>query len=220
MNKRRLLFSKTGRAKYISHLDLMRTMQRVFLRAGVKLRHTEGFNPHPYMSFALPLSVGVESLCELMDFELLEDFSTDGLPEILNRQMPEGIEALNVYEPQAKFTDISWVETEGKLVYDRGVQENTVQELTAFFRSKSIIISKKSKKGMTDLDIIPCIDVISFGVTGSNELLLKAVLSAQNPSMNPENLINAIEQNIPSSSPDFASFRRLEIFNGQHEVFR
>jgi radical SAM-linked protein len=220
MNKRRLLFCKTGRAKYISHLDLMRTMKRVFLRAGIKLRHTEGFNPHPYMSFALPLSVGIESICELMDFELLEDIPTEDMPEMLNLQMPEGIQALRIYEPAAKFNEIVWTETEGRLIYDRGIKENTLETLTTFFGAKSIIIDKKSKKGMTELDIIPCIDAISFVNTGSDEILLKAVLSAQNPSLNPENLIVAIEKGIPSCVPDFAAFRRLEIYNGQHEVFR
>ena len=57
----RLLFSKTGRAKYISHLDLMRTFQRAFFRSGIQIRHTEGFNPHPFVSIALPLSVGYSS---------------------------------------------------------------------------------------------------------------------------------------------------------------
>lgn len=60
---------KRGRAKYVSHLDLMRTMSRAFTRAGIDLRHSEGFNPHPIMSFALPLSVGQESVCELLDFD-------------------------------------------------------------------------------------------------------------------------------------------------------
>ena len=64
----RLLFEKTGDAVYISHLDLMRTMTRAFLRAGCRLKYSEGFNPHPNISIALPLSVGCEILCELMDF--------------------------------------------------------------------------------------------------------------------------------------------------------
>ena len=68
----RLLFSKTGRAKYISHLDLMRTFQRAFARAGIAIKHTEGFNPHPFVSIALPLSVGYSSQCEILEFGLLE----------------------------------------------------------------------------------------------------------------------------------------------------
>ncbi len=67
----RLLFSKTGRAKYISHLDLMRTFQRAFFRSGIQIRHTEGFNPHPFVSIALPLSVGYSSQCEILEFGLV-----------------------------------------------------------------------------------------------------------------------------------------------------
>ena len=67
MSKIRLLYSKTGKAKYISHLDLMATMRRALLRAGIELKYSEGFNPHPYMSVALPLPVGCSSICELID---------------------------------------------------------------------------------------------------------------------------------------------------------
>ena len=70
MDKLRLRFTKTGRAVYISHLDLMHTMQRAFSRAGYELKYSEGFNPHPQISIALPLSVGAASLCEIMDFRL------------------------------------------------------------------------------------------------------------------------------------------------------
>ena len=73
MDKLRLRFKKTGRAVYISHLDLMQTMQRAFSRAGYELKYSEGFNPHPQISIALPLSVGTASLCELMDFKLRDE---------------------------------------------------------------------------------------------------------------------------------------------------
>ena len=73
MAKLRLRFAKEGRAVYISHLDLLRTFQRVFLRQGIVLRHSQGFHPHPILSFALPLSVGQESVCELLDLETVEE---------------------------------------------------------------------------------------------------------------------------------------------------
>ena len=66
----RILFEKKGNAIWISHLDLMRLFQRAFKRAGLPLTHTQGFNPRPSVSIALPLSVGVESCCELLDFDL------------------------------------------------------------------------------------------------------------------------------------------------------
>ena len=87
----RLLFAKTGRARYISHLDLMRTFQRAFFRAGVPLKHTEGFNPHPFISIALPLSVGYSSQCEILEFVLLDGVSRDEVAGRLTAVMPEGI---------------------------------------------------------------------------------------------------------------------------------
>ena len=87
--KLRLRFEKTGRAIYISHLDLMRTMQRVFLRADCPLKYSEGFNPHALISILLPLSVGVGSVCELMDFQLREEADLAALPERLTAVMPE-----------------------------------------------------------------------------------------------------------------------------------
>jgi len=80
VGKLRLLFVKEGRAGYISHLDLLRTFQRVFLRQGMVLRHSQGFHPHPIISFALPLSVGQESVCELLDLETVEDLDCAALP--------------------------------------------------------------------------------------------------------------------------------------------
>lgn len=216
----RLLFSKTGRAKYISHLDLMRTFQRVFLRAGVKLRHTEGFNPHPYMTFALPLSVGIESVCEMLDFDLAEEQDLNVLPELLNRTMPEGIVALKAYQPVKKFVDIIWLEIEGSLIYDKGIGNDTVTKLTALFNRKDLIISKKSKKGFVDTDIIPCINSIRFTEISKDEIALHAVITAQNPSLNPDNLIAAVKAHLPSCAPDFALFKRIEVYDGNHKIYR
>ena len=67
---RRMLFEKTGTAIWMSHLDTMRLMQRAFRRAGVVLHHSQGYTPHAYVSMLLPLSVGTESVCEIMEYEL------------------------------------------------------------------------------------------------------------------------------------------------------
>ena len=81
----RLLFEKYGSAIWISHLDLMRLFQRAFKRDSLPLKHTQGFNPRPSVSIALPLSVGVASSCELLDFDLDCEFDQwDQLPERLN----------------------------------------------------------------------------------------------------------------------------------------
>jgi len=219
MNKYRILFSKTGRAKYISHLDLMRTMQRTFVRAGLHVKHTEGFNPHPHMVFALPLSVGAESVCELMDFELAEAIEPAEISDFLNNVVPEGIIIRDAYTPETKFKDIAWIKISGILEYDVGEAVNIADELNTFFGSDSIVIEKKSKSKISDFDIIPCIKNISFDAVDGN-IMLSAVIMAQNPGLNPELLINALRQKKESLVPDFYEFKRHELFAHDMTIFK
>lgn len=98
----RIRFSKTGRAKYISHLDLNRAMIRALRRAEIPLWYTEGFNRHPYVTFAAPLSQGYEGLRECMDFRLEEDMPMEELVSRLNAVMPEGLTVLEANEARMK----------------------------------------------------------------------------------------------------------------------
>ena len=98
----RIRFSKTGRAKYISHLDLNRAMIRALRRAEIPLWYTEGFNRHPYVTFAAPLSLGYEGLRECMDFRLEEDMPMEELVSRLNAVMPEGLTVLEADEARMK----------------------------------------------------------------------------------------------------------------------
>ena len=86
---RRMLFEKTGTAVWMSHLDTMRLMQRAFRRAGVVLHHSQGYTPHAYVSMLLPLSVGMESICEIMEYEL--DAALDITPQDMNEVLPAGV---------------------------------------------------------------------------------------------------------------------------------
>ncbi|MDD6728667.1 MAG: TIGR03936 family radical SAM-associated protein, partial [Eubacteriales bacterium] len=98
MREVRLRFSKTGRLKYISHLDINRAMSRALCRAKIPLWYTEGFNPHPYMSFSLPLSLGVESLCESVDLRITGDISNKEIKDRLNFVLPVGLRIVDVYD--------------------------------------------------------------------------------------------------------------------------
>ena len=95
----RVWFHKTGPIRYISHLDLMRTMTRAIRRSGIDLWYTEGFNPHPYMTFALPLSLGMQSVCESMDIRIEGDATNEEICRALQSVMPEGIFVTAVKEP-------------------------------------------------------------------------------------------------------------------------
>jgi len=99
MQNIRIRFSKRGRAKYISHLDLMRAMSRAVRRAALPVWYTEGFNPHPYLSFPLPLPLGQEGLREAMDLRLLEDMPPEEIAGCFDGVLPEGLDILGVAQP-------------------------------------------------------------------------------------------------------------------------
>lgn len=105
--KIRVLYEKKGRARYISHLDINRLMQRVLKRAGLPVWYTEGFNPHMYLTFALPLSLGCESEAEYMDFRLTEDLPFDEICRRFNDSLPEGIHVREAFAPIHKTAEIA-----------------------------------------------------------------------------------------------------------------
>ena len=217
MDKLRLRFEKTGRAVYISHLDLMAVMQRAFARADLPLKFSEGFNPHPQISILLPLSVGTASICELMDFRLLEERDLKTLPDRLTAVLPDGIRALEAYESVRKSAQLKWLDIEGMLEYD--TVKPMADKLDAFFSRPELTIEKKTKRGSGQADIRPAIDKIGFSDTGEG-LKLWARISAQEPTLNPDHLINALRQLCPELAPDFARFTRLETYDADGNVYR
>lgn len=217
MGKLRLRFEKTGRAVYISHLDLMAVMQRAFARADLPLKFSEGFNPHPQISILLPLSVGTASICELMDFFLREERDLNTLPERLSAVLPDGIKALEAYEAERKSAQLKWLEIEGLLEYD--AKRPAVEELEAFFSRPELIIEKKTKRGLGQADIRPAIQRIEFS-DAAGGLRLRARISAQEPTLNPDHLVSALKQLNPELAPDFSKFIRLETYDADGNVYR
>lgn len=219
MDKLRLRFKKTGRAVYISHLDLMHTMQRAFSRAGYELKYSEGFNPHPQISIILPLSVGTGSLCEIMDFRIKGEAELNELPQRLSAVLPEGIEVIEAYEQTRKPAELKWLEIEGLFEYDGRDIAKMKAGLESFFSQESIVISKKTKRGMGETDIRPAISGIAFAAAPEG-VEVKAVVSAQEPTLNPELLADALRQKAPELAPDFAKFTRIETYDGKMELYR
>ena len=211
MDKIRFLYSKTGKAKFISHLDLMAIMQRAFLRADVKLKYSEGFNPHPYMSVALPLSVGCESICELIDVKL----TTNTVPDIKSIRLPDGITLLDAYLPERKFNEITWIEINGYMHYDKKVNTNTIKQLEECFSEESIIIPKRKKRGIKNLDIAPHIKDLEFEL--KEHIEMKAKISAQNPTLNAEDLMSAVCDEL---KPVYTDMKRIAFYDSNMIIFR
>ena len=217
----RALFEKTGNAVYISHLDLMRVFQRAFKRAGLPLTHTQGFSPRPSVSIALPMSVGVESRCELLDFDLDgELISNEEIMARLNNVLIEGVRVLSVYDGNDRIRDIALLDCSVFLEYDNGISDVGKEELHKLFSQSSVIVEKRGKNGITQQDIVPLIRELQIVTVDANTLRLDARICCQNPALNPMQLTAAIERYLPELKPDFARFCRNEIFRIDESIFR
>ena len=218
----RLLFTKTGRAKYISHLDLMRTFQRAFARAHIAIKHTEGFNPHPFVSIALPLSTGYSSQCEILEFGLLEGTDPEEVPARLNAALPEGIIIHKCYPGERKIKDLASVNYIMNFEYPAGRPLQAETAIRELLGRESLVVEKKSnksKKGFTEVDIISLIRSWNLECQ-SDTMTLDLVVAAQNPGMNPELLRTAFCEAYPQFAPDFVTFHRREILDASGAVFR
>lgn len=217
----RALFEKTGNAVYISHLDLMRLFQRAFKRAGLPLTHTQGFNPRPSVSIALPLSLGMESGCELLDFALDADaVSGEEITERLNRVLTEGVRVRKVYDDGRKIKNLAYLDCVVTLEYDAGVPEGAVEQMEALFRRETVTVEKKGKNGTVEQNIIPMIRSLTPERIGNQEIAIRARVCCQNPSLNPMLLSSAIVKYLPELTPDFVRCRRVEIYDQEETVFR
>ena len=220
MSKLRLLFIKEAQASYISHLDLMRTFQRVFPRTELEIKHSQGFHPHPILSIVLPLSVGQSSECELLDFEVTQDCDGSGIPEKLNEGMPCGIRVLDCYEAVRPIKELAYLEANVVLEYDNGVPAGAVDKLKELFSREELIIQKKTKsKKMADVDIAPMLHQIELKEQ-DNTIVVHAVVQAQNPGLNPQLLEKAIAVYLPELVPSFVRVRRKRILDADGVDFR
>ena len=220
MSKLRLLFIKEAQASYISHLDLMRTFQRVFPRTELDIRHSQGFHPHPIMSIVLPLPVGQSSDCELLDFEVTQDTDGAGIAEKLNEGLPSGLRALTCYESTRPVRELALVRADVEMEYDAGVPEGAAEQLQELFARPSLVIEKRTKrKELAEVDVAPMLRSLTLEAR-EKVLFLCVTVMAQNPGLNPQLLGKVIEKELPSLTPDFIRVRRRELLDADGGVFR
>ena len=176
----RIRFSKVGSLQFISHLDLNRTMKTVMIRAGIPIKYSEGFNPHPKMVFALPLSIGAESVTELLDFKITRPMSKEELIERLNNAFPPEMRVLDAYQPESKFVSIRYAEYE---------LENDEDFSLAPLEQDEIVLLKRTKSGEKLTDIKPMIH--SYKKEGNK---LTCVLSASpDQYLNPDYIAKVLD---------------------------
>ena len=218
----RLLFEKTGNAVWISHLDLMRLFQRAFKRAGLPLTHTQGYNPRASVSIALPLSVGVESRCELLEYDL-EGEDKPSHKEIvarLNQVLVEGVRVIHSYDNCAKIKNLAFLDATIDLEYDCGIPDGAQEAIGGLFTRQEIIVEKKGKNGVVDQNIAPMIKSVEILAEDNHVLCLSARVCCQNPSLNPAQLTAAICKYLPEFAPDFSKSARVNLYDINEHIFR
>ncbi|MDE6502138.1 MAG: TIGR03936 family radical SAM-associated protein [Ruminococcus sp.] len=216
MIKLRAVFEKKDRAKYISHLDLNRCMLRTFRRSGLPIWYTEGFHSHPYFSFALALSLGYESSCEILDFNLNEEIPFSEVRDRLNAVMPYGMKIISVSEPKLKITAIAKAEYSFRLVTDN--TENLMNEINSLINQEQILIEKKTKKGIKTVDIKPDMEITVCEVSGKSVDMVMRLPAGTQTNYNPSLFFEAL-RNISGVPFEVADIRRTGILCGNNEIF-
>ena len=167
----RVKYKKEDEMIFISHLDLQRLLQRAFRRAKINLSYSEGFNPHPKMSYGNALALGVESQGEYVDIEIEDDIEVKEFLERINEQLPDGIKFVKGQEIDPKTPSLSSIIVYGEYIFNIDLEVPLSKEFVKsrvlnFVKSKEIIITKKNKKGKkVEVDIRPMIrnfDLVSL----------------------------------------------------------
>lgn len=194
MREVRIFFEKKDMAKFISHLDLMRCFSRAVKRAGIDIWYTEGFNPHPFMTFSLPLSLGTESYCESVDIRINDEMPCTEIMQRLNSTLPEGIRVTDVALPVHMANEIAFAEFDIFFYCDDA--DRVIDSLRTHLAADEINVEKKAKQGRKKIFKPVNIkeNIKSFELKRTeNGALLTVILSAGvKANINPSLLIDAV----------------------------
>jgi len=213
----RIFFEKTGRAKYTSHLDTMRTMTRAFKRSRLPLWYTEGFNPHLYCTFALPIALGYESLCETVDVRLTEPVGFDEVARRLSASLPPGLRAVRAAAPVMDAVEIAWADYSVTLRYDKDAAR-LVPKLDELLAQPAIEVVKRTKKGERSVDIRPHVNLLDREAAANGLRLTLRTAAGNTLNINPTLLLREF-YSFSGAEPAGMRIVRTSITNKNGEVF-
>jgi len=213
----RVFYTKTGRLKYISHLDVNRLMQRALKRSGLPVWYSEGFNPHIYLTFALPLALGVESVYEVMDFRLVAFLSEKEITRRIQSALPEGMTVLSVSRPVDKVQEIASAEFE--IAFSSCSASDLLEKWNAFLAKDEICVEKRTKKGIKTINIKPEITVKCAAVEAERFLLTLLLPAGIEKNISPFLVLEAFEAFV-SSDKLFADIKKIGVFTKDGRQFR
>ncbi len=211
MYKLRFCFEKNGPAAYISHLDLMKALQRSFVRAGIPVKYSQGFNPHIEMSIVVPLSTGYETRCDLCDLDLMVDELPENFVESLNAVMPWGMNVLYAGPADRPVREIACC------AYEIVLPAGDTAAMKALFE-QPVLLEKRSKRGRKEVDLRDYIKQLDFAAEG-DKTLCRCVLTAGNDSLNPMYLTQALKNAGLVDTEAVAKYVRTGILDENLQIF-
>lgn len=211
MYKARFCFEKRDTAAYLSHLDLMKCLQRSFVRAGVPVKYSQGFNPHIEMSVVVPLSTGYETVCDLCDLELTCDELPGDFVSSVNAALPRGMRVLSAGKADRPVNQIAFCSYE--ITLPRGDEE----KMAALFASP-VLVEKRSKRGSREVDVRDYIRSVTFRAEGE-KTVCACVLAAGNDPLNPMYLVKALKSAGLIPEDGMAHYVRTGILDQNCEIF-
>ncbi len=218
MKNVRVWFKKRLECRYISHLDLNRVMIRAIVKSRLPVWRTEGFNVHPYITFALPLSLGFTGEKETMDMRILDDnLSLSVIKEELNKCLPNGIEVFDVTEPKGKPGSIASAKFKMRLSCDEISTEELYSKLVETLNSDEILVDKKTKKGIKKIDIKEYFKDAKHYDT-DNDVVVRVMLPAgSTTNINPTLLVKALNEKY--NIEVYYDITRVDVFDTEGRPF-
>lgn len=220
----RFKFRKVGRLQYISHLDLVRTMNKIVVRSHLPLYYTEGFNPKPKMVFAAPLSIGTESYTEFLDLRLRDIVDPKLAMDALNSNMTDEMQVIEAYYPETKFTDMKWLSYEME-IFTSGASALLAERCNEILNAQTLEVLKNTKSGEKIVDIKPLVRS-AFAVYSNGAIKINCTLSSD-PScfLNPEYVIDALKSragilSAPDLTAEHYTIKRLGAYFDDMTPFR
>lgn len=221
MREVRLRFAKQGRLKYISHLDINRAMSRAIKRANIPLWYTEGFNPHPYMAFSLPLSLGVEGLCESLDIRIVGEISNDEIKSRMNDVLPTDLRIIDVYDDFRDNSEIVYSD----YVYKLEFKDNSLalSKLKQVLDSDEILALKKGKQGkkriFKETNIKPFIDRYNISIRDDVIILNIRLFAGPEKNLNPSLLFDTLIRLIDMDF-EWKNISRISLLDKEYKEFK
>lgn len=219
MNSVRLWYEKKGLTIYTSHLDMNRCFTRAVRMADIPLWYTEGFNPHPYMTFLLPLPLGTVGVREPIDIRTEKDMPKEEILARLNAVLPDGIKIVDVTDPVNKVNEIVSARYIVDMVFaNEGEAEGFAAGVNAVMESGELMAEKRSKRGIKTVNLCEMVNEFSAESEGVNVSINTVLATGTQVNLNATLLVDTLCNEF-GADPEKIRITRTDIYMPESRNF-